>query len=238
MKNSLPHEGHRERLKNRFLSGGLANFEPHNVLELLLFYSIPRQDTNEIAHALIERFGSLRDVFDADFSELIKVKGIKENSATLIKLIPQISKQYLLHDETDEDLIFDHVTKVGEYLVKQYIGETKEVVLIMLLDSKYKLIKTLKIFEGSVNSAAIQSRRIVEEVIRYNASSVILAHNHPAGIAYPSSEDIDTTHIISSNLSNVEIHVLEHFIIAGSKYMPIMKEIGALDYEAPQLKYY
>lgn len=112
MKKELPHEGHRERLKNRFLTSSLDNFEPHNILELLLFYSIPRQDTNEIAHALLDRFGSLKGVFDADFSELIKIKGIKENSATLIKLIPQISRAYMF-EEINKEKIFDHIDKVG-----------------------------------------------------------------------------------------------------------------------------
>lgn len=236
MKEKLPHEGHRERLKNRFLSSGLDSFEAHNILELLLFYSIPRQDTNEIAHALIQRFGSVKGVFDADFSELIKVKGIKENSATLIKLIPQLAKAYMTEDGTDDQkLIFDSIDKVGSYLVKKFIGETKEVVYLMLLDNKFKLIKIEKIFEGSVNSSAIDARKIVEKVFSNNASSIILAHNHPNGIHLPSMEDIETTGMFASILPSIGVTILEHFIVAGTQYYPVMTEHGLLDRNAPRL---
>ena len=164
MKKQLPHEGHRERLKNRFLSDGLKGFEKHNILELLLFYSIPRQDTNEIAHDLLDKFGSLKGVFDADFNELIKVKGIKENSATLIKLIPQLAQAYISEDCDDEEMIFDHADKIGSFLTKKYIGETKEVVYLMILDNKFRLIKLVKLAEGSVNSSRIEPRNVAEIV--------------------------------------------------------------------------
>ena len=85
------HSQHRKRMKERFLLEGLEHFEPHNILELLLFYSVPQKDTNETAHLLIERFGSLRGVLDAPFEELCRVPGIKEHSATLIKLIPALA---------------------------------------------------------------------------------------------------------------------------------------------------
>ena len=219
MKDKLPHEGHRERLKNRFLSGGLDNFEPHNILELLLFYSIPRQDTNEIAHALIDRFGSIKGVFDADFSELIKVKGIKENSATLIKLIPQLARAYVTDDKVDESQIFDHADKIGEYFVKKFIGETNEVVYIMLLDNSWRLIKCEKIFEGSVNSSLVDKRVLVEAVVCNRATSLIIAHNHPNGLPVPSEEDIETTGAFVSLFPSIGINFLEHFVIAGNQYL-------------------
>ncbi len=225
MKEKLPHEGHRERLKNRFLSSGLDNFESHNILELLLFYSIPRQDTNEIAHALIDRFGSVKGVFDADFSELIKVKGIKENSATLIKLIPQLAKAYMTEEEDNEDMIFEHADKIGEYFVRKFIGETKEVVYIMLLDNKFKLIKVEKVFEGSVNSSSVDTRKIAELVFLNNASSLIIAHNHPNGVHFPSQEDIETTGLFSSIFPSIGVNFLEHFVVAGKNYCPIMYDL-------------
>ncbi len=238
MKEKLPHEGHRERLKNRFLSSGLDNFEAHNILELLLFYSIPRQDTNEIAHALIERFGSLKGVLDADFSELVKVKGIKENSATLIKLIPQLARAYMTDEEVDESLIFDHADKIGEYFVKRFIGETNEVVYLMLLDNKWKLIKCEKIFEGSVNSSLIDMRKIAEVVFLNKASSLILAHNHPNGIPVPSEEDLGTTGLFASLFPSMGVHFLEHFVVAGKQYTPIVHETKLFPKDGPKLRYY
>ena len=113
MKDTVSHEGHRQRLKNRFLNDGLSGFEKHNILELLLFYSIPQKDTNDIAHELLKTFGSLKGVFEADFSELMKVKGIKENSATLLKLIPEVARQYML-EEVDSERVFDTAEKIGK----------------------------------------------------------------------------------------------------------------------------
>jgi DNA repair protein RadC len=222
MKDKLPHEGHRERLKNRFLSSGLDNFEAHNILELLLFYSIPRQDTNEIAHSLIERFGSLKGVFDADFSELIKVCGIKENSATLIKLIPQLARAYMNDETVDESQIFDHADKIGEYFIKKFIGEANEVVYIMLLDNSWKLIKCEKLFEGSINSSLVDMRKIAETVLLNKASSMIIAHNHPNGLPVPSEEDLQTTGIFTTLFPTLGVNFLEHFIIASNQYVPII----------------
>ena len=154
----MTHDGHRERLKKRFLSSP-DSFEDHELLELILFYSIPRKDTNEIAHDLLNHFGSLKGVFDADFSELIKIKGIKENSATLIKLIPQISRAYLL-DKVSDDNLYDRADKIGEYLTSLYVGETVETVYILLLDNSYHLLNTVKLIEGNVNSAVITPKKI------------------------------------------------------------------------------
>ena len=236
MKKELPHEGHRQRLKNRFLASSLESFEPHNVLELLLFYSVPRQDTNELAHSLIDRFGSLRGVFDADFSELIKVKGIKENSATLIKLIPQIARTYML-DEDLSDCVLDTVDKVGEYLVKLYIGSTKETVYILLFDPSFKLLNTVKLAEGNINSAAIDPRKIFEEVTKVNASMFVLAHNHPHGYAVPSMDDIETTTMLSSAFDMFSVDLLEHFIVAGDKFFPIIRETRTgINANGPKLK--
>lgn len=238
MKEKLPHDGHRERLKNRFLSSGLDNFESHNILELLLFYSIPRQDTNEIAHALIKRFGSIKGVFDADFSELIKVKGIKENSATLIKLIPQLAKAYMAEDDNDDDMIYERADKVGEYFVRKFIGETKEVVYIMLLDNKFKLIKVEKVFEGSVNSSSVDTRKIAEIVFSNHASSLIIAHNHPNGVHFPSEEDINTTGLFASIFPAIGVNFLEHFVVAGKNYSAVMNDVGLFSRDDIRLKYY
>ena len=236
MKKELPHEGHRQRLKNRFLSSSLESFEPHNILELLLFYSVPRQDTNELAHSLIDRFGSLRGVFDADFNDLIEVKGIKENSATLIKLIPQIAKAYML-DEDLSDCVLDTVDKVGEYLVKLYIGSTKETIYVLLFDPSFKLLNTVKLTEGSINSAAIDPRKIFEEVTKVNASMFVLAHNHPHGHAVPSMEDIETTMMLSSAFEMFSVDLLEHFVVGGDKFFPIIRETRTgINANGPKLK--
>ena len=215
------HENHRDRLKNRFLTENLDTFEPHNVLELLLFYSIPQKDTNETAHRLIERFGSLSDVLDAPFEELIQVPGIKEHSATLLKLIPALSRRYMLvKHHGDEPL--SSTEKIGQYFVDKSFGINVETVYLLLLDNKFDVIDCVKIHEGSVSSAAITLRRLVELALYRRASMVVLAHNHPSGVPIPSSEDIYTTREIKKAFDLLEIKMLGHILVAGEKYINIL----------------
>jgi DNA repair protein RadC len=217
------HEQHRHRSKKRFLSEGLENFEPHNVLELLLFYSIPQKDTNEIAHSLIERFGSLSAVFDAPYEELIEVKGIKEHSATLIKLIPALARRYSVETKTEEEPFFATLPQIGEFFVSKFIGITKETVYLLLLDNKYQKIDCVKIHEGSVNSSAVTMRRLVETALSRKASMAVLAHNHPNGLAIPSPDDMFTTNEASRAFSLMGIEFLGHILVAGRKYVNILK---------------
>ncbi len=214
------HENHRSRLKNRFLTEGLDAFDPHNVLELLLFYSIPQKDTNETAHALINRFGSLSEVLDAPMEELMEVPGIKEHSATLLKLIPELSRRYMLDkNHTSEPL--SNLDMIGRYFVDRYIGINVETVLLLLLDNKFDIIDCIKIHEGSVNSAAITLRRLVELALFRRASMVVLAHNHPFGTPIPSSDDLATTREIKRAFDIMEIRMLGHVLVAGEKFIYI-----------------
>ena len=235
MKDTVSHEGHRQRLKNRFLNDGLSGFEKHNILELLLFYSIPQKDTNDIAHELLKTFGSLKGVFEADFSELMKIKGIKENSATLLKLIPEVARQYML-EEVDSERVFDTAEKIGKYFIRKYIGEVNEVVYMMLLDNGYNLLNVVRLHEGSVNSSSISPRQIMTEIIRTNASMVVMAHNHPNGAPVPSMEDMNTTYSLKSTLSTYDVKLIEHILVAGNEYFPIMNETQTMDERSEEHK--
>ncbi len=216
------HEQHRQRLKNRFLREGLDNFEPHNVLELLLFFSIPQKDVNETAHELINRFGSVSRVFDADFEDLIEVPGIKEHSATLIKLIPSIARYYM-SDSATPGMMLDTIDKMGEFLVNKFVGASVETVYLVMLDNKLSLIDCVKIHEGSVNSSAVTMRRLVETALSRKASMAVLAHNHPNGLAIPSPDDMFTTNEASRAFSLMGIEFLGHILVAGQKYVNILK---------------
>ena len=215
------HENHRDRTKKRFLMESLENFEPHNILELLLFYSIPQKDTNEIAHLLIERFGSLSGVFDAPFEDLVRVPGIKEHSATLIKMIPELSRKYMLEKNQKTESLSD-MDKIGNYLVNYYIGINIETVVLLLLDNKFNVIELVKIHEGSVNSSAITMRRLLETALFKRASMAVLAHNHPSGVAIPSSDDIFTTREVKRAFDLLEINLLGHIIVARDSFVDIM----------------
>lgn len=215
------HKDHRKHTKDRFLSEGLDSFEPHNVLELLLFYSIPQKDTNETAHMLINRFGSLSAVFDAPYDDLLTVPGISEHSATLIKLIPAISRRYAM-EKNSKVTKLSSIEDIGKYLVARYLGVTEETVLLLLLDNKFGLIDCVKVHEGSVNSSAITMRKLIETALFKRASMVVLAHNHPSGVALPSSDDLFTTQQVNRAFDLVEIGMLAHIIVAGDTFTNIL----------------
>lgn len=215
------HEEHRKRVRARFLSEGLDGFEPHNVLELLLFYSIPRQDTNEIAHRLIDRFGSIAGVLDADVSELCSVDGIGERSAVLIKLIPQIARRYQL-DKRGSIRKCDCQSKTARFLAPYFTGRNVETVYILFLSASFDVISCELLFEGSVNSARLTSRTIIERAISTHASMTVLAHNHPGGIAVASSDDVGTTRAIYQALDLIDVRLLDHLVFANEKYVSIV----------------
>ena len=214
------HDGHRERMKNRFTEHGLENFDDHNVLELLLFYALPRSDVNPLAHALLDRFGSLSAVFDAPAAELGKVAGIGQNTALFIKLIPQVSRRYLMSRTTFDDIL-DTTKKAGEYLLPRFFAERDEVVYLVCLDAKCKVVTNKMLFRGSVNSANVSIRKIVEAALASNATSVILAHNHTSGIALPSHEDKQTTRRVEQALAAVDVVLADHIVVADDDFVSL-----------------
>lgn len=212
------HAGHRDRMKRRFLEHGLESFEDHSVLELLLFYALPRTDVNPIAHALLDKFDSLSAVFDAPAEELAKVPGIGSNTAAFIKLIPQVSRRYLMSRSNFDDIL-DSPRKAGEYLLPRFFAERDEIVYMVNLDGKCKVINCKLLFRGSVNSANVSVRKIVENALLYNSTSVIIAHNHTSGIAVPSNEDKETTRRIEQALKAVDINLADHIVVSDDDFV-------------------
>ncbi len=225
--NKNPHKHHRSRLKKLFLNEGLCSFPDHNILELLLFYSIPQKDTNEIAHALLDKFGSLCGVFDASFEELCRINGISEHSATLIKLIPQLSSAYSL-DKLGAKTDFTDLKNAAQYLIEYYMPKTKECVVLILLDNSGSVLHISEITEGVVNMTQIEIRKIAELAFLYNASAFILAHNHPNGKARASKEDVDFTINIFHIFETLGLRLIDHIVVAGNKYQCILKDISKL----------
>ncbi len=214
------HDGHRARVKKRFLEEGLDSFSDIQALELILFYVIPRSDTNPIAHALLDHFGSLSQVLEADVEELQKVKGVGENAAVFLTLIPQIGRFYLV-DRTKQASILPTLDSCAQYLLPRFFGRKTETVFLLCLDAKCKLLCCKEVGQGGTNSTGISIRKIVETAIGVNASTVVLAHNHPSGLAVPSPEDIQTTRQIAQALRAVEITLADHIIVADDDYVSI-----------------
>ncbi len=212
------HEGHRQRMKQRFLQEGLDHFEQHQVLELLLFYCVPRKDTNPIAHALLQRFGSVAQVLEAPYGELMKVPGVGESAATFLTLVNDLGRYYQVNRAT-KPTILTTVEQCGTFLVPHFYGRRNETVFLLCLDAKCKVLCCKEVGEGSVNSAAIPIRRVVEMALGANATSVVLAHNHPSGLALPSDEDICTTRRVAVALNAVEIQLVDHIVVADDDFV-------------------
>ncbi len=202
------HAGHRDRFRERFLQQEGRDMQPHELLELLLYYSIPRKDTNPIAHRLLEEFGgSFSSVLDAPVQRLEEIAGITHNTAVLIKLIPVLAKTYLT-DKTDVGKRCLHNSdEFGRYLLPRYVGSVNEEVQVICLDSKHRLIHSKRVYEGKVNAVEISIHKIVEYALLNKASGIVIAHNHPNGIAIPSSADIETTMKLAETLSVFHIQL-------------------------------
>lgn len=221
------HDGHRDRLRRRFLEHGLDNFNELNALELLLFYAIPRRDTNPIAHALLDRFGSLQGVFQASIQELCDVEGVGENAAALLTLAPQIVRRSLTA-QADKIRYIRSTEDAGEYLMPRFFNERDEVLLLVCLDSQRKIISCLEMGRGVVNSVDTSIRKIAEAALKAKASSVILSHNHPDGVALPSAEDDAVTRAAAKALQVLGISLADHIIVSGDDYISY-RDSNALD---------
>lgn len=210
------HEEHRKRVRDRFIENGLRCFPPHNVLELLLFYSIPRRDTNEIAHRLLDRFGSLSAVLEAPYEELRKVDGIGENSAALIHLAGKLAQRYL-SELSEEKLSFNSTAAFHEYVTRLFLGAKNEAAYLLCLDNNGKLLRCAPASLGTKNELLLDNRTLLETAFRHNATKVVLTHNHPNGIAAPSKDDVNRTEAAILLFRSVNIQLLDHLIIGGQK---------------------
>lgn len=222
------HDGHRQRLKQRFMEQGLDGFTQIQALELALFYSIARKDTNPIAHALLDRFGGISQVLEAPVEELMKVPGVGENTAVFLRMLTEFGRYYMVQRNT-QATVLPTLEQCAEYLLPFFFGRRVETVFLLCLDAKCKVLCCKEVGEGSVNSAGISVRKIVETALGANATTVVLAHNHPSGLAVPSAEDVQTTRRISMALSAVEITLADHIVVADEDYVSIVQSGYRID---------
>lgn len=213
-----PHTGHRARVRARFLREGLDSFEEHNALELLLFYAIPQRDTNELAHKLINTFGSLSAVFDASAESLMQVGGISENTAVLIKLIPAMYGKYTRSKKNSDTLFLRSAEAAGEYFTSLFAGKSTEHFYAVCMNHKCKVLKTVLISDGTARETQINTRKLLEAAVHTGASNMLIAHNHPEGVAAPSVADVDETNKLFHMLKNAQVKLNDHFIISGDEW--------------------
>jgi len=211
------HEGHRQRVKTRYMAEGLDAFEDHQALEMLLFFCIPMKDTNELAHKMLSEFGSLANLFEADPQDICRRCGVSENTAILVTIIPSLSRRYFKGKWGDKPLL-NSSSKAGEYIVSLFTGRTYEAFYVICLDAQNKVNYAALVHKGTINEAPVYPRLIVEVALRHQANSVILAHNHPGGSLQPSHADIEVTKKISTAIEALSIKVVDHVIVAGDRY--------------------
>lgn len=221
------HNGHRTRMKKRFLEHGSDSFDDHHLLEMLLFFALPRVNTNLLAHDLLDRFGSIEGVLDAAPDELMGVPGMGEHAAALVKLIPALGQRYLAAKNSVGSILAT-TEDAGKFLIPRFLGRRDETVMLVCLDTKMKAVSCRLIASGDVSAAHISVRKVVEQALAQNAPYVLLGHNHVNGLALPSSEDVATTRRLQEALSLVGVTLLDHIIVAGDDFVSL-KENGVLD---------
>ena len=217
------HEDHRKRMRQKYKLSRDA-MPDHEILELLLFFSIPRKNTNPIAHALLNRFGSLDGVFKASAQALKEIPGVGDSTVLLLDQVSYLGKRMALAKM--EETSFASYEKISKYLVTVFSSETVESVYVFLIDARANLITYKKMFEGTVTCTSVDARRIAEYAIANNAARVIIAHNHPGGTATPSADDLATTRYLKRVLRGIDIELVEHFMVAGSTICPILDYIS------------
>ena len=225
MAKTEPHyHGHRERLRARFRKSGFAGFAEHEIIELLLTLAIPRSDVKQQAKALLNRFGSLREILDAPLTELRSVEGIGEVAAISLKVIREAATLYLQESSREVEVLRDP-ERLSDFWRMQ-IGHLKhEVFAVAYLDSAYRLfrdgVETLQ--EGTVDRAAVYPRRVVEAALKRQAAALVLAHNHPNGNVEPSEQDKVVTRAIVLAAETISLRVVDHLIVSASESFSFRK---------------
>ena len=216
-----PHDGHRKRLRTRLLASGIDDSIPdHEVIEYLLTLTIPRQDTNGIAHRLVDTFGSLQGIFDADVDDLVQRGKVTRNTAVLFKMIMPIARAYTARSSKGKT-VMSAVKDIAPYVHSLYSGYDKEVISLLLLSESGQVIRMETLAKGDVNSANVSIKTIADKALRGGATSVALVHNHPGGLALPSMEDLTVTKEVRLALSHLGIRLIDHVIIADDTYLSL-----------------
>ena len=218
------YEGHRERLREKYLQGGYFAFHEYEVLELLLTYVIPRKDTKPIAKDLIEKFGSLDGVVTASIEELCSISGIKENSAIFVKLLGDLYKNLYKGEIRKEGIQLKDKNSLIRYLRSEIGFSSREEFRVIFLNNYNMLVGSETLFIGTIDKSAVYPREIVEKVLYYKAKGIIFAHNHPSGNLRPSKQDIQITEHMQEALDLIDVKLLEHIIITQDGYFSFLEE--------------
>ena len=223
------HDGHRKQMRERVEKFGLDSLAPHEVLEYLLYITNPRKDTNSIAHALIERFGSLNAVLDASEAELLTVEGISPASARMLHLLPEVGRYY--RDSRNDRVCYLRTTEqIVKLLRKKYTSMDFERALLIAIDAKQRLCGTFWLgSEGTAKNVRMEIKDIVSAALKGGTSDIVLCHNHPNGEALPSRDDFTATEKIVRALGVMKVTLNDHIILTDDDFFS-MRDKKCLPY--------
>ncbi len=222
------HKGHRSRVKDKFLRFGLEPFSDFEVLEYLLFYAIPYKDTNPIAHALIDKFGTLKGVLNAEAYELASVDGMGEYSAALIVLFRELNKY--MSTKYDSGVLLDASYKMGRFCCDYFMNHVEESLICLSLDGCQRLMCIDVVSKGTETETPLYLRTIMKIVVKNRTNCIILAHNHPnSDDSHPSIQDTIITSAVGNYMKTIDVTVKDHVICAGDHYT-CMSDEGMLKY--------
>jgi len=216
-------EGHRQRLREKFIQSGLAGFHDYEIVELLLTLGTPRKDCKQPAKAAIKKFKTLRGVLEAPAEELQEIEGIGPHNSFGIKLVQEVARAFL-KERLIEKPVCNSSKEVFDYLYHSMRGLKKEVFKVIFLDGKNHIIGIENLFEGTLNASAVYPREVIKSAIRNNALSLIFVHNHPSGDPKPSQTDKEITRNLVSAGTVMQIKVLDHLIIGDNRYFSFADE--------------
>ncbi len=208
------HAGHRARVKNSVAQYGFQQLEDHKLLELLLFYSIPRDDTNELAHRLINEFGGISGVLNAGYDELLQVKGVGENTAIMLSSVSELGRRGT-KQKLSRRKKYESFEELAELVKSLYIDETKERVFLLCLDNAKQLKRVHELTEGDETTVLLDKTLIARIAAQSNCLYIILVHNHPLTDSSPSAADIDTTRSVAVMLRNMGLALADHIIVGA-----------------------
>ncbi len=209
------HEKHRHRLRERYRAAGLEGFADHEVLELLLGYTILQKDTNPIAHALLEKFGSLREVLEAEEAELTRVEGVGPHTAFFLRMLPDITRRYYEQSAEHRPRFLDS-RQMMDYFIPRFLGRPDECIFAAFLDQTKLLMDCVLLYQGSLDAVEVHSELLMKEAGRQDCRYVVLAHNHFTGVA-PSNQDVNITRLLRKKLLEKDIGLIDHIIVCGSQ---------------------
>ncbi len=223
------HAGHRQRMRERFVSQGLDGFAPHEILELILMYAIPQKNVNPLAHCLIDQFGSLHAVLEADVGELTKVEGIGEYAASLLSLFAHVDRKLGLSRSAEKKRLASR-RSCKEHCKGLLAGLRQEHLYLVCLNAQMEVIQNALIARGTLNEVQAYPRLVVEHALRHNAHAAVLCHNHPGGSAIPSQADLEMTAVLGQLLTSLDVMLADHVIVAGEEALSLV-ECGLMQHE-------